>query len=209
MASMFDIFGFTISKKEKPKTFVTPENDDGAITYVEGGGFVGTYLNTDVDAKDENVLIQKYREMSMTQEVDLAIADVVNEAVLHESGRSSIQISMENLEQSEGIKDKISAEFKKIVKLLDFNRVGADLFRKWYVDGKVYHHIVVDENKKKEGIKNLIPVDALDIKKVREIKREKDVVTNVEFIKEIEEYFIYRPDQQTGQFLQAVKIQQS
>ena len=153
MASMFDIFGFTISKKEKPKTFVTPENDDGAITYVEGGGFVGTYLNTDVDAKDENVLIQKYREMSMTQEVDLAIADVVNEAVLHESGRSSIQISMENLEQSEGIKDKISAEFKKIVKLLDFNRVGADLFRKWYVDGKVYHHIVVDENKKKEGIK--------------------------------------------------------
>ena len=114
---MFDIFGFSISKKEKPKTFVTPENDDGAITYVEGGGFVGTYLNTDVDAKDENVLIQKYREMSMTQEVDLAIADVVNEAVLHESGRSSIQISMENLEQSEGIKEKISAEFKKIIKL--------------------------------------------------------------------------------------------
>ena len=201
MASMFDIFGFTISKKEKPKTFVTPENDDGAITYVEGGGFVGTYLNTDIDAKDENILIQKYREMSMTQEVDLAIADVVNEAVLHETGKSSISISLEALEQSDSIKEKITTEFKKIIKLLDFNRTGADLFRKWYVDGKVYHHIVVDENKKKEGIKNLIPVDALDIKKVREIKREKDVVTNVEFIKEIEEYFIYRPDQQTGQFL--------
>ena len=197
----FDIFGFSVSKKEKPKTFVTPENDDGAITYVEGGGFVGTYLNTDIDAKDENLLIQKYREMSMTQEVDLAIADVVNEAVLHETGKSSISISLESLEQSDGIKEKITTEFKKIIKLLDFNKVGADLFRKWYVDLKIYHHIVIDKNKPKEGIKTLIAVDALDIKKVREIKKEKDSVTNVEFVKKIEEYFVYRPDQATGQYL--------
>ena len=197
----FDIFGFSVSKKEKPKTFVTPENEDGAITYVEGGGFVGTYLNTDIDAKDENLLIQKYREMSMTQEVDLAIADVVNEAVLHETGKSSISISLEALEQSDSIKEKITTEFKKIIKLLDFNRTGADLFRKWYVDGKVYHHIVIDKNKPKEGIKTLIAVDALDIKKVREIKKEKDSVTNVEFVKNIEEYFVYRPDQATGQYL--------
>ena len=197
----FDIFGFSVSKKEKPKTFVTPENDDGAITYVEGGGFVGTYLNTDIDAKDENLLIQKYREMAMTQEVDLAISDVVNEAVLHETGKSSISISLESLEQSDGIKEKITTEFKKIIKLLDFNKVGADLFRKWYVDGKIYHHIVIDKNKPNEGIKNLISVDALDIKKVREIIKEKDSVTNVEFVKEIEEYFVYKPDQETGQYL--------
>ena len=197
----FDIFGFSVSKKEKPKTFVTPENDDGAITYVEGGGFVGTYLNTDIDAKDENILIQKYREMSMTQEVDLAVADVVNEAVLHETGKTSISISLDTLDQSDSIKDKITLEFKKILKLLDFNKVGADLFRKWYVDGKIYHHIVIDKTKPNEGIKNLISVDALDIKKVREIKKEKDSVTNVEFVKEIEEYFVYRPDQATGQYL--------
>ena len=201
MASMFDIFGFSVSKKEKPKTFVTPENDDGAITYVEGGGFVGTYLNTDIDAKDENLLIQKYREMSMTQEMDLAIADVVNEAVLHETGKTSISISLDSLEQSDSIKDKITTEFKKIIKLLDFNKTGADLFKKWYVDGKIYHHIVIDNNKKKEGIKSLISVDALDIKKVREIIKEKDSVTNVEFVKEIEEYFVYKPDQESGQYL--------
>ena len=201
MASMFDIFGFSVSKKEKPKTFVTPENEDGAITYVEGGGFVGTYLNTDIDAKDENLLIQKYREMSMTQEVDLAVADVINEAVLHETGKSSISISLDSLDQSDAIKDKITIEFKKIIKLLDFNKSGADLFKKWYVDGKIYHHIVIDNDKPKEGIKNLISVDALDIKKVREIKKEKDVVTNVEFVEEIEEYFVYKPDQETGQFL--------
>ena len=198
----FDIFGFTLSKKTKEVgSFITPENDDGAITFVEGGGFVGTYLNTDIDAKDENLLIQKYREMSMTQEVDLAIADVVNESVLHETGKTSVSISLDAVELSESIKTKISDEFKKIVKLLDFNKNGADLFKKWYVDGKIYHHIIVDKGKEVEGIKALLPVDALDIKKVREIKKEKDPVTSVEFIKTIEEYFIYKPDQETGQYL--------
>jgi len=201
-----DLFGFSLGRTQKPKTFVTPENDDGAITYVEGGGFVGTYLNTDIDAKDENLLIQKYREMATTQEVDLAITDVINEAVLHETGKSSINLSLEKLEQSDSIKKKIADEFKQIVKILDFNKSGYDIFRKWYIDGKLYHHIIIDKTKPKEGIKNLIPVDALDIKKVREIKREKDVVSNVEFVKEIEEYFIYKPDQSTGQFLPGGKM---
>ena len=196
----FDLFGFSVTKKKTQKTFVTPENDDGAITYVEGGGFVGTYLNTDIDARDENVLIQKYREMAMTQEVDLAITDVINEAVLHETGKASVNLSLEKSDQSDAIKKKISDEFKNIVKLLDFNKTGYDIFRKWYIDGKLYHHIVIDKTKPKEGIKHLISVDALDIKKVREIKKEKDAVTGVEFVKEIEEYFIYRPDQATGQF---------
>ena len=196
----FDLFGFSVTKKKTQKTFVTPENDDGAITYVEGGGFVGTYLNTDIDARDENVLIQKYREMAMTQEVDLAITDVINEAVLHETGKASVNLSLEKSDQSDAIKKKISDEFKNIVKLLDFNKTGYDTFRKWYIDGKLYHHIVIDKTKPKEGIKHLISVDALDIKKVREIKKEKDTVTGVEFVKEIEEYFIYKPDQATGQF---------
>ena len=189
----FDLFGFTVSKKTTQKTFVTPENDDGAITYVDGGGFVGTYLITDIDAKDENILIQKYREMSMTQEVDLAVTDVVNEAVLNEGGqvgKTTVSLSLSSLSQSDNIKNKIKDEFKKIIRLLDFNKTGYDTFRKWYVDGKIYHHIIIDEANRKDGIKSLIPVDALDIKKVREIKRTKD----------IEEYFIYKPDQTTGQF---------
>ena len=195
----FDLFGFTVSKKKTQKTFVTPENDDGAITYVEGGGFVGTYLNTDIDAKDENHLIKKYREMAMTQEVDLAITDVINESVLHETGKSTVHLSLEKLEQSDSIKKKIDGEFKNIVKLLDFNKTGYDTFRKWYIDGKLYHHIIVDKTKPKEGIKSLVPVDALDIKKVREVKKEKDNVSGVEFVTDIEEYFVYKPDQATGQ----------
>ncbi len=199
----FEIFGFTFDKKQKEAgSFITPQKDDGALTYVEGGGFVGTYLNTDVDAKDENVLIQKYREMAMTQEIDLALTDIINESVLHggDHGRDVVAISLETLELSDSIKSKVSKEFKEILTLLDFNHNGSDLFKKWYIDGKLYHHIIIDEEKPKNGIKHLIPVDALDIKKVREIKKEKDAKTNVDYITDIEEYFIYKPDQQTGQF---------
>ena len=126
------------------------------------------------DAKDENVLIQKYREMSMTQEVDLAISDVVNESVVHEDGRPTINLFLDQTKQSTAIKEKIVTEFKAIMKLLDFNRVGSDLFRKWYVDGKIYHHIIVDIKKPKEGIKELIPVDALSIQKITEITKDKE-----------------------------------
>ena len=191
----FELFGFEISKKDtKKKTFVTPENLDGATTIVEGGGIYGHYLETGIDAKDENILIQKYREMSMSQEVDLAISDVVNEAVVHEDGRSTINLFLDHTKQSSAIKEKIVNEFKILLRLLDFNRVGSDLFRKWYIDGKMYHHIIVDTNKPKEGIQELIPVDALSIQKIVELKKEKDPVTNVEMVVDTEEYFIYKPE---------------
>ena len=119
----FELFGFEIAKKEKKeKTFVTPENLDGSTQVVDGGGIYGHYLDTGVNAKDENVLIQKYREMSMTQEVDLAVSDIVNEAVVHEDGRSSINLFLDNTSQSTSIKEKIVKEFKHILRLLDFNR---------------------------------------------------------------------------------------
>jgi len=199
----FELFGFEIAKKDKKKrkTFVTPENLDGATQVVEGGGVYGHYLDTGVDAKDENVLIQKYREMSMSQEVDLAISDVVNEAVVHEDGKTTISLSLDNVEQSDGIKTKISNEFKSILKLLDFNKTGSDLFKKWYVDGKLYHHIIIDKNKVKDGIKELVPIDALNIQKIDEVKKEKDPVTNVEMVVDTQEYFVYTPSQSNQSFI--------
>ena len=197
----FELFGFEISKKDKKnKTFVTPENLDGSTQFVEGGGIYGHYLETGIDAKDENVLIKKYREMSMSQEIDLAISDVVNEAIVHESGKSSVSLSLDNVDQSDAIKTKIGNEFKTILKLLDFNKVGADLFKKWYIDGKIYHHIVVEEEKLKEGIQELIPIDALNIQKITELKKEKDPVTNVEMVVNTEEYFVYTPTQNNKTF---------
>ena len=201
----FELFGFEIKSKnknkKKRKTFVTPENLDGATQVVEGGGVYGHYLDTGVDAKDENVLIQKYREMSMSQEVDLAISDVVNEAVVHEDGKTTISLSLDNVEQSDGIKTKISNEFKSILKLLDFNKTGSDLFKKWYVDGKLYHHIIIDKNKVKDGIKELVPIDALNIQKIDEVKKEKDPVTNVEMVVDTQEYFVYTPSQSNQSFI--------
>ena len=201
----FELFGFEIKSKnknkKKRKTFVTPENLDGATQVVEGGGVYGHYLDTGVDAKDENVLIQKYREMSMSQEVDLAISDVVNEAVVHEDGKTTISLSLDNVEQSDGIKTKISNEFKSILKLLDFNKTGSDLFKKWYVDGKLYHHIIIDKDKVKDGIKELVPIDALNIQKIDEVKKEKDPVTNVEMVVDTQEYFVYTPSQSNQSFI--------
>ena len=204
----FELFGFEIEKKtdKKNKTFVIPDNLDGATQVVEGGGIMGHYLDTGIDAKDENILIKKYREMSMSQEVDLAISDVVNEAVVHEDGKSVVAISLDNVDQSDGIKTKISNEFKSLLKLLDFNKTGSDLFRKWYIDGKIYHHIVIDTSKVREGIQELISVDALNIKKIKEIKQEKDAVTGVDMVADTEEYFVYTTDADSNMTQNAVRV---
>ena len=150
-----ELFGFEIkSKKDKQdKTFVTPENTDGATTIVDGGGILGHYLNQDVDAKDEKVLVQKYREMSFSQEVDGAVEDVVNDAVIHEEGKPVVAVDLDALDYTDSIKDKIHVEFSAILDLLNFNHNGTDLFRKWYIDARLYHHIVVDKNRPKDGIK--------------------------------------------------------
>ena len=193
-----ELFGYEIAKKKIKPTFVTPENLDGSTQIVEGGGILGHYLDTGVDAKDENVLIKKYREMSMSQEVDMAISDVVNESVVHEDGRSSINLFLDNTKQSTAIREKIVNEFKNLLRLLDFNRLGSDLFRKWYIDGKIYHHIIIDQNKPKEGIKELVSIDALDIQKITELKKDKDPVTGVELVVDKKEYFIYSPEGSVG-----------
>ena len=193
----FELFGFEIkSKKEKKgKTFVTPENLDGATQIVDGGGILGHYLNQDVDAKDEKVLVQKYRDMAFSHEVDGAIEDIINDAVIHEEGVPAVALDLESLEYTDSIKDKIHTEFTTLLDLLDFNLTGADLFKKWYIDARLYHHIVIDMKRPKEGITELIPIDPLNIEKVREVKKGKLGTQNqIEVVEEVIEYYIYTPD---------------
>jgi len=193
----FELFGFEIkSKKEKKgKTFVTPENLDGATQIVDGGGILGHYLNTDVDAKDEKVLVQKYRDMSFSHEVDGAIEDIINDAVIHEEGVPAVALDLESLDYTDSIKDKIHSEFTTLLDLLDFNLTGADLFKKWYIDARLYHHIVIDNARPKDGIKELIPIDPLNIEKVREVKKTKGGGQNqIELIDDVLEYYLYTPD---------------
>jgi len=190
-----ELFGFEIkSKKEKKgKTFVTPENLDGATTVVDGGGILGHYLNTDADAKNEKVLVQKYREMSFSQEVDGAVEDIINDAIIQEEGQPSIALDLSSLDYTDSIKDKIHAEFTTLLDLLDFNLNGADLFKKWYIDARLYHHIVIDTARPKDGIKELIPIDPLNIEKIREVKKTKK--NGVEVVEDVQEYYVYTPEQ--------------
>ena len=193
----FELFGFEIkSKKEKKgKTFVTPENLDGATQIIDGGGILGHYLNTDSDAKDEKILVQKYRDMSFSQEVDGAIEDIINDAVIHEEGVPAVALDLESLDYTDSIKDKIHSEFSTLLDLLDFNLTGADLFKKWYIDARLYHHIVIDMKRPKDGIKELIPIDPLNIEKVREVKKTKGGGQDqIELVDEVLEYYLYTPD---------------
>ena len=196
-----ELFGFELkSKKEKKgKTFVTPENTDGATTVVDGGGIMGHYLNTDADAKDEKVLIQKYREMGFSQEIDGAVEDIINDAIIHEEGKPVVSLDLNRLDYTDSIKDKIHTEFSTILDLLDFNHNGADLFRKWYIDARLYHHIVVDTARPKDGIKELIIIDPLNIQKIREVQKENKGA--IEIVAEVNEYYVYTPDSmQSGAF---------
>jgi len=207
----FELFGFEIkSKKEKKgKTFVTPENLDGATQIVDGGGILGHYLNTDSDAKDEKKLVQKYREMSFSHEVDGAVEDIINDAVIHEEGVPAVALDLESLDYTDSIKDKMHTEFTTLLDLLDFNLTGADLFKKWYIDARLYHHIVIDDKRPKEGIKELIPIDPLNIEKVREVKKSKAGGQNqIEVVEEIIEYYVYTPDNfGGGRFFQGQSMQ--
>ena len=207
----FELFGFEIkSKKEKKgKTFVTPENLDGATQIIDGGGILGHYLNTDSDAKDEKVLVQKYRDMSFSQEVDGAIEDIINDAVIHEEGVPAVALDLESLKYTDSIKDKIHSEFSTLLDLLDFNLTGADLFKKWYIDARLYHHIVIDNARPKDGIKELIPIDPLNIEKVREVKKSKAGGQNqIEVVEDVLEYYVYTPDSfGGGRFFQGQSMQ--
>jgi hypothetical protein len=189
-----ELFGFEIKSKKgkKGKTFVTPENLDGATTVVDGGGILGHYLNTDADAKNEKVLVQKYREMSFSQEVDGAVEDIVNDAIIQEEGQPAIALDLGSLEYTDAIKDKMHTEFSTILDLLDFNLNGADLFRKWYIDARLYHHIVIDTTRPKDGIKELIPIDPLNIEKIREVQKSKK--DGIEVVENVQEYYVYTPD---------------
>jgi len=196
-----DFFGFTIGKKDKankvglessirrPVSFVPPDYDDGATT-IEAGNFFGQYVDFDGNIKNDIELIKKYREMSMHAEVDSAIDDIVNEAIVQDDIKKMVQMDLEHVDLSDNIKDTMQKEFGHILKLLHFTSRGYELFRKWYIDGKMYFHIVIDDKKKKQGIKELRPVDSTSIRKIRKVEKETGE-GGVKVIKDVEEFFVY------------------
>ena len=169
-----ELFGFSIGRVDKDaknkKSFALPEPEDGALEVGPAGGAYGTYVDMEGVTKNEQELIRKYREMATFPECDQAIDDVVNDAIVASREESPVSISLEKSNLSDNIRESIKTEFEELVRLLDFRKVGFELFRKWYVDGRLYFHIIIDEKNPKRGILELRSIDPLKIKKVRQPK---------------------------------------
>jgi hypothetical protein len=190
------LFGFEIGRKkqqdkdEQSKTFALPPNDDGAVT-IQSGAYYGTYVDLDGTVRNEVELITRYREMSMQPELETAIDEIVNEAIVQDDDGKAVEINDDNLKQNAAIKKKIQEEFNYILKLLNFGNMGHDIFRRWYIDGRMFYHIVIDEKSPNKGIQELRYIDPRRIRKIREIQKVKEPGSGIEVIKRINEYYLY------------------
>ena len=203
MANKFSLFGFTISrqdneaKQEGQQSFSPPSNDDGALT-ITSAAYYGTYVDLDGTAKNEVELISRYREMAMQPEIESAIDDIVNEAICQDDDGKIIQIILDDLEQPDKIKKAIKEEFSTILRMLNYTKMAQDIFRRYYIDGKLYYHIIVDREEPTKGIRELRYIDPRKMRKIREVKKQKDERTGVEVMNVVNEYYIYNDKVTTG-----------
>jgi hypothetical protein len=200
-----ELFGFEITRKtetEKGKekvsapSFVPPVEDDGTPVIQQQAGYVsgaayGAYVDMEGGIKNEVDLIRRYREVSLIPECDSAIEDIVNECITSDVKDNIVSLDLSKVKLTASIKTKIQDEFDYLLHLMKFPQNSHELFRKWYVDGRIYFHKVVDKNNVKKGIVDLRNIDPLKIKKVRNVEKEKDARTKIEKIKKVEEFFMF------------------
>ena len=188
-----NLFGFKISRPRKEvaknQNFVTPIAEDGATT-ISAGGYYGTYVDLDATSKTESELITRYRQMAIYAECDMAIEDIVSEAIANIDDEPPVTIDLQELQLSENIRKTIENEFGEILSLLDFNSKAHEIFRRWYVDGRIYYQKIVDTSNGKKGIVELRYIDPRKIKKIRDVKKEK-LPNGIDIIKTIDEYYLY------------------
>ena len=188
---MVDVFGFEIKRKEKsPTAIVEPSSDDGTYDAVSGG-FYSAVMDTDGRSRTEDDLIRRYRDIAIQPECDSAIEDIVSEAIASDERDMCVSISLDNLKYSQNIKNKIREEFENVLKLLDFDTKAHDIFRRWYVDGRIFYHKIIDSKNPRMGIQSVRYVDPRKIKKVRET--DKTGSKGVDVVKNIKEYYLYNP----------------
>ena len=211
---MAELFGFSIERlkpKQDPKqSFTAPQADDGTLS-VAAGGYFGQYLDMEGTAKTEADLIRRYREIALHPECDMAIEDIVNEAIVANEMRDAVKLNMENLPYGAEVRRKIEDEFKEILRLLHFNTRGHDLFRRWYVDGRVFYHKIIDRNSPVKGITELRYIDPRKIKKIRELRKRRpdgsaSVAVGQGMADEYEEYFLFNEKGVTNSTTSGIKI---
>lgn len=189
-----ELFGYKIEKKEKKDlqtpSFVDPSNDEGA-SVVSAGGYFGTYVDLDATAKSESDLITRYRQAAQYPDCDTAIEEIVTEAIATVEDEDSVEIQLDNIEISDNIKEIIKNTFDQVLTLLKFEQKGHDIFRRWYIDGRLFYHKVIDKENPRLGIQELRYIDPRKIRKIREVKKEKLAGSGVEIIKVLGEYYLY------------------
>jgi hypothetical protein len=209
------LFGFTLGKRdivqvEKPEqaSFALPTEtiDDGAVTITQNAHY-GTYVDLEGSVRNELELITRYREMANHPECDMAIDEIVNEAITHDTDGKVMDINLDNLKQPETIKKKIIEEFNNIQKMLNFSNLADDLFKRWYIDGRIYYHVVVNDKDPKKGIQELRYIDPRKIRKVREIQKDRDSKTGAQVIRSVAEYYVYNDRGTTTQTFTAATNQ--
>ena len=172
---MAELFGFRITRANQgggSDGFTSPTSDDGTLDVVSGGGHYASILDMDGRDRNEIDLIRRYRDIAMQPECDSAIEDITNEAIVSDERDQSVSIQLDRLDVSQNIKGKIREEFNEVLALLDFNSKGHDIFRRWYVDGRIYYHKIIDPKNPRKGIKEVRYIDPRKIKKVRETQKD-------------------------------------
>jgi len=206
---MAELFGFRFEKIKDTKSqekFTVPPADDGA-TEIAGGGFFGQVLDVDGRDKSELDLIRRYREVSQQPECDSAIEDIVNEGIVSNEKDQAVSITLDRLDYPKSIKNKIREEFDHVLSLLDFDVKGHDIFRRWYVDGRIFYHKVIDKKNPKKGIVEVRYIDPRKIRKVRQVNKNTKPGTSMDLVKSVEDYFIYNEKGlQQGQMNEGIRI---
>ena len=203
-----NLFGFELSRKKPVKasgSVIAPSPEDGSTVVNSAAAYYGLVVDLEGVVKNENDLIRRYRESAQYSDCDAAIEDIVNEAIVADPEEKTVTVVLDDLKVSESIKTKIRNEFDDIIRLLKFDERGHDIFRQWYIDGRIFYHILLDEKSPKNGIIELRFVDPRKIRKIKNVRKEKNE-NGVEITKEIEEYYLYNDKGITEQTTQGVKI---
>ena len=205
------IFGFEIKRKENevlPSVVPPSAQETGATvvnTGVNAGGYYGMVMDLEGVIKNENDLIRRYREVAQYSDCDNAIEDIINEAIVADEERTSVEIILDDVKVSSTIKSKIREEFNNILRILKFNERAHEIFRSWYVDGRLYYQILIDEARMKDGIVELRYIDPRKVRRIKNVKKER-TPQGVEVVKEVEEYYLYNDKGITEQTTHGVKL---
>ncbi|HIM82563.1 MAG TPA: portal protein, partial [Nitrososphaerales archaeon] len=191
---MAELFGYEIKKKSESsgaKSFVAPSDEEGTLDIAGGAGFFGSFISYDKSAKNDYELIRKYRQTAENLECDRAIEDIISEAITAaDETEISVIVNLDWVDLSLGIKNKITSEFRDILKLLNWRKQGHNIFKRWYIDGRIFYHKLVDEKSPRKGITEVRYIDPKYIKKIREIKKGKKA-DGATIVQDTKEWYVY------------------